>query len=219
MSLSPEVSAQSFSQSFPRVPFYLMRHGESVANKHLIWAGWMDTPLTHDGIQQAKDAHATVSQLSISKVYHSPLARAHDTAIYATDGMGLEFIRNDDLREANFGKYEGEHYSVGSIEEWLDGTFHEGNLGNSLCGNAGESFVSFRQRIVRALKTILSGHENSDAPPPILVCHGGVFGAIQSVLGVEDIELRLPNCGVVKFDPIEGDNWEVHMLYPEQKKL
>ena len=205
--------------SFPRTPFYLMRHGESVANKHSIWAGWMDSPLTRDGMAQAKDAHGVVSQLSISKVYHSPLQRAHKTALLATDGMGLEFIRNDDLREANFGKYEGEHYSVGSIEEWLDGTFHEGNMGDSLCGNAGESFVSFRQRIVRALKTILSQHENNDGNPPILVCHGGVFGAIQSVLGVDKVEMGLPNCGVVKFDPIGDEGWEMNMLYPEQKKF
>ena len=214
----------SSSPPFPRVPFYFMRHGQSVANKHEIWAGWMDTPLTHDGIQQAKDAHAIVSQLSICKVYHSPLCRAHDTAIYATHGMGLEFVRNDDLREANFGKYEGEHYSVGSIEEWLDGTFNEGNMGDSLCGNAGESFVSFRQRIVRALKTILSKHENDkdeagDEDPPILVCHGGVFGAIQSILGVENVEMGLPNCGVVRFDPVGNEGWAVEMLHPEQKKF
>ena len=209
--------------SFPRTPFYFMRHGESVANKHQIWSGWMDTPLTDLGIQQAKNAQATVSQLTISKVYHSPLQRAHNTAIYATDGMGLEFIRNDDLREANFGKYEGEHYSVGSIEEWLEGAFHEGNMGDSPCGNAGESFTSFRQRVVRALKTILSNHENQVGAPPILVCHGGVFGAIQNVLGTENVELNLPNCGVVRFDPIDdangGDNWAVTMLYPEHKKI
>lgn len=203
---------------FPRVSFFLLRHGESVANKHDIWAGWMDTPLTHEGIQQAKDTQPVVSKLSISKVYHSPLSRAHDTATYATEGMGLEFVPIGDLREFNFGKYEGESYSVCSIEQWFDGTFNEDNLGVSLCGNGGESYHSFRQRVARALKTILPNHETGD--PPILVCHGGVYGATCSLLGHGQRSHHLPNCGLVYFEPI-GDNeqWSVKLLHPEVKDI
>ena len=207
---------------FPRVPFYLMRHGQTVANKHKFSAGWLETVLTREGIQQAKDANPVVLGLDISTVYHSPLSRARDTARYATADTGLDMISNDDLREANFGKYEGESYVVDSIDNWINGLRDETNMGLSLCDNPGESFVTFKKRIVRALGTILSNHQQGH--PPLLVCHGGVFWAIYSLVGhTSAVGKHVDNCALIHLDPIvddEGnDSWSITMLYPEQKSL
>ena len=200
----------------PRVPFYLLRHGESAANKKRIWGGWMETPLTDAGIQQAKDVQPVLSHLNISKVYHSTIGRAHQTTIYATEGTGLDFVPMDDLREANFGKYEGEDYGTGSMDKWLDGAMNESNMGISPCGHDGESFHNFKKRIAHALESILLNHQTGH--PPILVCHGGVFRATRSLLFNEIAPNSLPNCGLAYFEPILQTDWEVSLLHPQQAK-
>ena len=210
------------SPPFPRVPFYFMRHGQSTANKALLWAGWSDSPLTDLGIQQAQDAGKVIQNLSLSHVYHSPLQRAFVTATTATHGMEVPYTPNPDLKEANFGKFEGLPYDVGSIEDWLDGTYTDDNIGISPCGHRGESFDTFKNRIAHALNTILPHHTTGDAP--LIVCHGGIFSAICSLLGHEQISVHLPNCAVVHFNPVphgtgnHGD-WHLDMVFSTDTPL
>ena len=208
---------------FPRVPFYLLRHGETFANKYKYSAGWLNTSLTRFGIQQAKDANPVISKLDISMVYHSSLDRARNTALYATADTGLQMLANADLREANFGKYEGESYAMDSIENWINGLRDETNMGLSLCDNPGESFANFKKRIVRGLNTILPNHEQGH--PPLLVCHGGVFWAVYSLLGHTDaVGVHVDNCALIRLDPVvdsDGDNdgWTITLLHPHQETL
>lgn len=206
------------SPPFPRVPFYFMRHGQSTANQDMIWAGWTDSALTDLGVQQAQEARQLVQTLSLSHVYHSPLQRAAITATTATKGMGLNYTSDPDLREANFGKYEGECYTMGCIMEWLDGTYTDQNMGLSPCNHRGESFQTLQNRVNTALNTILSNHTTGH--PPLVVCHGGVHAAICAILGHKNLTVELPNCGVMHFNPMDcgtgncGD-WQLDLLFPQ----
>lgn len=58
--------------------FYMIRHGETEANAAQIMAGSMDTPLTENGITQAKEAAKIVEALNIKPqaIVHSHLSRA-----------------------------------------------------------------------------------------------------------------------------------------------
>ena len=202
----------------PRVPFYLMRHGETWANKYKNSAGWLDTPLSREGVKQAKGMAPLISQLDISTVYYSPLQRTKNTTLYATADTGLEVVSNDDLREANFGKFEGEPYLDDTIENWVSGVIDETNIGVSICENPGEPFVTFRGRITRCLNTILPNH--TDSNPPLLVAHGGVFWALYNLLGHDDaVGVHMPNCCLIHIQPVGDSGWSITMLHPEQQEI
>ncbi|MFO0824265.1 MAG: histidine phosphatase family protein [Gemmataceae bacterium] len=91
------------SETFPVV--YLARHGEtawSLSGQH---TGLTDLPLTERGQLVAKKLGERLHGLSFTKVFASPLQRAHKTAQLAGFGAVAEIDR--DLVEWDYGKYEG----------------------------------------------------------------------------------------------------------------
>ena len=61
----------------------LLRHGQSVWNKANLFTGWVDVPLTEQGIQEATQAGNTLSHLNIDVIFTSTLIRAQMTAMLA----------------------------------------------------------------------------------------------------------------------------------------
>jgi len=84
---------------------FLLRHGESDANKGNTFGGWSDTPLTALGMEQAKALSRRLGKEGISIAYCSDLLRTRQTAEYA--GLGCEVVYSQELRERNYGKLEG----------------------------------------------------------------------------------------------------------------
>jgi broad specificity phosphatase PhoE len=83
---------------------FAVRHGEtewSLSGRH---TGTTDVPLTDAGRERAKQVGAVLTGREFSLVLTSPLSRARDTAELA--GFG-DAIVHDDLREWNYGDYEG----------------------------------------------------------------------------------------------------------------
>jgi broad specificity phosphatase PhoE len=83
----------------------LVRHGAtewSVAGKH---TGRTDVPLTDDGRRDAEGLRERLAGHDFSLVLTSPLARARETA--ERSGLGDRAQIDDDLREFDYGDYEG----------------------------------------------------------------------------------------------------------------
>ena len=83
---------------------YAVRHGEtewSLSGRH---TGRTDIPLTEHGREQAKKIGDALSAREFTLVLMSPFARARDTASIA--GYGDADV-DDDLREWDYGDYEG----------------------------------------------------------------------------------------------------------------
>ncbi len=57
----------------------LLRHGQSVWNQKNLFTGWVDVPLSEQGIQEAYDAGKKIAHLPIDVVFTSTLMRAHMT--------------------------------------------------------------------------------------------------------------------------------------------
>jgi len=61
----------------------LVRHGESVWNKKNVFTGWVDVPLSTNGIDEALKAGERLSDISFDVVYTSVQIRAIQTAMIA----------------------------------------------------------------------------------------------------------------------------------------
>jgi len=84
---------------------YLARHGEtawSLTGQH---TGTTDIPLTERGERNAKQLGGRLRGLPVAKVFTSPLVRAARTCELAGFGAAAEV--DPDLREWNYGAYEG----------------------------------------------------------------------------------------------------------------
>jgi 2,3-bisphosphoglycerate-dependent phosphoglycerate mutase len=57
----------------------LLRHGQSAWNAKNLFTGWVDIPLTEEGMQEARRAGEKICQTPIDAVYTSTLVRAHMT--------------------------------------------------------------------------------------------------------------------------------------------
>jgi probable phosphoglycerate mutase len=87
------------------VEIFLVRHGEtewSASGKH---TSRTDIPLTEGGRERARALGPLLSRRSYALVLTSPLIRARDTCELA--GFGESAAVCDDLREWDYGEYEG----------------------------------------------------------------------------------------------------------------
>ncbi len=84
---------------------YIARHGEtawSLTGQH---TGLTDLPLTEEGARKARRLGQHLAGLTFAKVFSSPLQRAARTCELA--GFGNQAVKDPDLIEWNYGKYEG----------------------------------------------------------------------------------------------------------------
>lgn len=61
----------------------LLRHGQSEWNRLNLFTGWVDIPLSPQGIQESFDAGKLFAHLPIDVIYVSTLIRAQTTAMLA----------------------------------------------------------------------------------------------------------------------------------------
>ena len=83
----------------------LVRHGETEWSREGKHTGRTDVPLTDHGRRQAQAVGAALGERRFALVLTSPLARALETCRLA--GFGDEAVLRDELREWDYGAYEG----------------------------------------------------------------------------------------------------------------
>ena len=152
----------------PSKAFYLIRHGQTIANVTQTSAGGgLDSPLTDEGQEQARSLANLIHQLEIkpSKIYHSSMSRARDTASLINEKLGLAMHEADDLKEHLLGEWEGKPWDD-VMPKIIANERPEG----------GENKDDFAHRVKNIISNILHGHE--DEQPAMLVAHGGTFHSI-----------------------------------------
>lgn len=87
--------------------FYIVRHGETVWNIEGRMQGHRDSPLTEEGISQAKKLGQELANIHFDHVLSSDLLRAKRTAELITLEKKLAVNTTHLLRERTFGAYEG----------------------------------------------------------------------------------------------------------------
>lgn len=85
--------------------FYILRHAEAENNiKNIIGA---NSDLTEEGKVQAKMAAEKLAHVHIDAIFSSDLVRAKNTAKIIARSRKRQVIVHKELRERNYGKYEG----------------------------------------------------------------------------------------------------------------
>jgi broad specificity phosphatase PhoE len=81
---------------------YLIRHGETNANREGVFRGRYDIPLSGNGLEQARALAGYFEEIQVDRVFCSPLQRAAMTAEIAFNGIDVELdelINNLDVGE------------------------------------------------------------------------------------------------------------------------
>jgi broad specificity phosphatase PhoE len=155
----------------------LVRHGETDWNAEGRLQGHTDRPLNPYGREQAKALAARLAGEAdrVAAVYSSDLARARETAEILGERLGLPVVVDPDLREKNWGTWEGL-----TSEERLRVEFE------------GESTAEHRERTVRAVERIAERHPGQRV---VVVTHGGSLRRIQAAVSGVALPV-IDNCSV-----------------------
>ena len=85
----------------------LVRHGETEWNAEHRIQGHSDAPLSAVGIEQAQLLASRLNDTPLAAAYSSDMARASKTAEIIVAGHGIDVQEMFDLRERNYGQWEG----------------------------------------------------------------------------------------------------------------
>jgi len=141
----------------------LVRHGQTVDNVAGIAQGWNDSALSDIGQTQVQRLAERLASLQPTAIYSSPLGRALATAEAIAAATGLPITQLPELREMNYGGWEGRSFldvrreDEPAYQRWIADE-------EATCPD-GESHADVRRRLVRAIRQI-----NSERP--IVVTHG-----------------------------------------------
>ena len=152
----------------------LIRHGQTAGNMRKAYIGRTDEPLCEEGrawiTERAKTFHQVFPQ--IDGLYVSPMLRARETAELCFPGVEQHVV--DDLREMDFGDFEGKTYKEmdgdARYQAWVDSGCE------GLCPN-GEDKAGFCARIERAFESLLSQASMCGEQNIVVVAHGGTVMA------------------------------------------
>jgi 2,3-bisphosphoglycerate-dependent phosphoglycerate mutase len=153
----------------------LVRHGETDWNADGRLQGQTDTPLSDFGRDQARRLAKELESEEIEAIYASDLSRARETAEIVGERLGLPIVLDPDLREKDWGTWEG----LSAVER-------------DRVEFVGESTEAHQERMLRALRRISERH--AGAGRVLVVTHGGSMRRVQTAA----LGMALPvveNCG------------------------
>ena len=162
---------------------FLVRHGESEWNKLKKVQGQKDIPLTEKGIEQAKLIGKRLINEGIEKIYTSDLKRAYDTASIIGKMLNIDVIPLKELREINFGIWEGLTTDIikskfsKERELWLKNP-------EMLKVKGAESILELQLRAMNEINKIIS---NNNIDNVLIVSHSATLKTI--ILGLLNMDI------------------------------
>lgn len=162
--------------STSKTTLYVTRHGQTEWNFERRAQGHLNSDLTTLGRQQATRLGERLKTIALDVAYTSTLGRTQQTAsiALATAGKDIPVYQRDDLREINFGSWEG--------QLWTDIEAKEPERLSKLWSkpseyqpDTGESILQTVNRVKAALQDIIARHRGQTV---FIVVHGGVVKAL-----------------------------------------
>ena len=162
--------------------FYICRHGQTENNKNKRLSGWIDTPLTEDGIKNAASSAEKLRDIKFDKIISSDLGRAFITAYLISRKLGYtsDIELSKGLREINYGDLANLPYSgAESVYPVLSAIENTNYIPPQ-----GESLAQMQQRVLACISAI--SQDNPDKTI-LLSCHDGTINAVLASFTNRDI--------------------------------
>lgn len=157
-----------------RTQVIIVRHGQTEWNIANIRQGHLDSPLTEEGIAQAKALARRLMREKFSVIYSSDLGRAMQTARIIAEATGHPIIGDARLRERHLGIFQG--LSSQEIKEKFPEEYKlHRTLGPNYVIPAGESVQQQVARNVAYLNEIAARHLGESI---LVITHGGVLSGL-----------------------------------------
>lgn len=163
----------------------LVRHGETEWNASGKFQGCTDISLSKEGIIQARCVKERFNG-DFNCIYASPLKRAYKTAEIITEGTAMTPIISNNIREINFGKWEG--LTIKEIELNFEKEFKLWRK-DEINGNLVGGDLSIRNASLRAKNEILKIVKENKGKKIIIVAHGGIIKA--GLIGIFDWKMNM----------------------------
>ncbi len=186
----------------------IARHGEVAGNlaEKKAFVGWGDIPLTQRGLLQAQALGEYLKDETIDAVYSSDLQRARITAQNIADPHNLTVQVDADLREVNYGDWEGlnEAELVARYpQQWQARQSDPWNVASV----GGENQAQMWARVLPKWNALVERHEGQTF---VLIGHNGLIRILLChLLGAPFANFKrihVNNCGVtrVEIEPNPG---------------
>ncbi len=181
----------------------LVRHGDTELNSAERYWGSSDVRLGEAGIKQAERLRYRLADEKIDAVYASDLSRARLTAEIIASEHNLEVITCAELREIDFGEFEGLTFDeVNRLYPETAKLWAERNPGLEFPG--GEKLADFDKRISQFISRL---EEHSAEETVLVVAHCGTLRVLLCrLLGIDlrhrwQFRLSLASLSIVETYP------------------
>jgi broad specificity phosphatase PhoE len=162
---------------------HLLRHGQTAFSRENAFCGaGLNPDLTDAGHEMAKAFAAAYQTTQWQAIYASPLKRAIQTALPLCDAIGMKPEMRDELKEIDYGKWEGE-----SVET-IDKIYHDDYIRwtSDPAWNPptdGEPAVVIATRALQVIEEIKEKYANGNV---LVVSHKATIRIIlASLLGID----------------------------------
>lgn len=178
----------------------LIRHGQSEWNAVDRMQGRADPPLSAKGRTQAEQCGRYLIGESWDKIVSSPLQRARDTAAIIGETLGQsDVVEMEDFSERDVG------LATGLTPQEAGVRFTDGQIPGR------EDDQTLEQRAMKGLAKVTAAFGGKRV---IIVCHGGVIGAILKAvsdgkLGLGQLRIQNASLTVLHFD---DRTWDVRSV-------
>lgn len=165
------------------INLYFVRHGQTEWNQKRMLQGHKDSPLTAEGIEQARALKRSLLPLSLDKCITSPLGRARQTADLIAGTMPV--FENELITEMQFGEAEGlekelfrERYPESFYNLWHHADLYDPSPFD------GESFENM---LVRGRGFLDSLKNEQDGSSILIISHGMILKVLFALMWKHDL--------------------------------
>jgi 2,3-bisphosphoglycerate-dependent phosphoglycerate mutase len=150
----------------------LVRHGQSIWNLQNRFTGWIDVPLSEQGVEEAREAGRKLGAIKIDIAYTSALTRAQDTlsTILKTIGLEVPVIRDKALNERDYGDLSGLNKAE-TAKRYGDEQVHIWRRSFDVAPPGGESLKDTKARTIPFFERAIMGDIRQEKNV-LVVAHG-----------------------------------------------
>ena len=186
---------------------YLLRHGETDWNKEKKIQGCTDIPINEYGRELARKTREGLKDTFFDFCLCSPLGRARETASIVLQGRDVPMYLCEEVREMNFGEYEGLPSLVEPMKTIWHNFFYDTEA--YVTPTKGESVAELLER-AGAFLSYLASREDYQDKRILVSTHGAAMTAmINQIKGETSVakfwQMGVPkNCAVTTVEYKDG---------------